>query len=243
MTTQFDPEAGLLRVRHAALAVLARLAADPTDTRLHDHDVAPLIAELRGAGLLGRSGIAPDVEPIAAAIGQAGTVGELTSTDHGTRRRMRVWVGNELVVAGVEAADAPHTYELMADARAAAVPMLAELVGLGVAAEPGVAGSRRVGACALDALLAAQHAVEAADVAAALGASADEEWAIALTDGLRGSALRWRLTAWRGGAVVCDTEVLDAGRSGLWLADREGDAAEVRAATPDEVRERLARLA
>lgn len=242
MTTTFDPDEGVLRVRHAALAVLARLAVDPTDTRLHDHDVAPVVAELRGAGLLGGSGIHADVAPLAAAIGQARTVGKLTSLDHGIRRRARVWVGEELVVAGLAPADAPEAYELMADTRAAAVPMLAELVGLGVAPDPVVAGSRRLDAAAFDALLEAHHAVGASDVAAALGTPADDPWARALTDGLRGSALRWRLSARHGDEVIADCDVLDAGRSGLWVADRSGDEVEIRAARPDDARERLAAL-
>ena len=37
----FAPDEGVLRLAHGTLSVLALLAADPVDPRLHDHDVAP----------------------------------------------------------------------------------------------------------------------------------------------------------------------------------------------------------
>lgn len=242
MVTVFDPVSGVLRVRHPALAVLARLATDPTDTRLHDHDVAPLVAELRAAGLIGTRGIPADVAPIAATIGSAHTSGEIVARDHGSVHRTRLWVGDVLVVAGVEMADQPHSYDLMADRSDAVGSLVAELLGLAVAPDPAVEGARTLAADVFGSLLAAESQVSAEQVADALGATADDSWVGALTDGLRGSALRWRLSAVRDGEPLLDIEVLDAGRSGLWLADYDGDAVTVRAVSPADVGSRLDRL-
>lgn len=242
MVTVFDPVSGVLRVRHPALAVLARLATDPTDTRLHDHDVAPLVAELRAAGLIGTRGIPADVAPIAATVGSAHTSGEIVARDHGSVHRTRLWVGERLVVAGVEVADKPHSYDLMADRADAVGSLVAELVGLAVAPDPAVEGARTMAADAFASLLAAESRVSAAEVADALDALESDDWAAALTVGLRGSALRWRLSAVRDGEPLLDIEVLDAGRSGLWLADYDGDVVTVRAVSPADVGSRLDRL-
>src|SRR5680860_1516171 len=68
MGSAYDPDAGILRLRHAALSVLARLAVDPTDPSLRDHDVAPLVAELRTLRILTERGIDPPVAPLADAV-------------------------------------------------------------------------------------------------------------------------------------------------------------------------------
>jgi hypothetical protein len=243
VTTIFDPQAGVLRVRHAALSVLARLATEPTDTRLHDHDVAPLVAELRGARLIGPGGIHPDAAPLASAIGDAHTVADVVAHDHGTVRGTKVWVDVDLAVVGVATAEDPHTYDLMADWSAAAPSLIAEVVGLGVAPEPPVRGDRTVRAEVWDDLLAADASVVPGEVAAAVGARTDDPWTVALAAGLRGAAFRWRLAAKRDGAHLCDIDVLDAGRSGLWLAERDGAVVRVRATDAAAVVAHLGRLA
>ena len=242
VTTLFDPAAGVLRIRHAALAVLARLATAPTDIRLHDHDIAPLVAEFRGAGLLGAAGIHPDVAPLAQAIGSAHTVGDVTATNHGTLMGARLWVAGDLLVVGVATTVPPHTYELMADEPRAGELLLSDLVGLGSAPEPPDGVGRELALEAFDGLVAADAAVEPEDVARALGPDADGAWARALADGLRGSPVRWRLIAHRDGGRLLDMEVLDAGASGLWLAERGDGTAVVAQVTPRAVRERFATL-
>ncbi len=247
MGTSFDPDDGVLRVRHGALAVLALLATDPASTRLHDHGVAPLLAELRSAGLVGAQGVHSDVAPLAAAIGRARATADLFAHDHGRPRRARGWISDALAVVGVATEDDPHTYELMADAPDRLPELLEELVGLGTAPAPPVPGRQLLNEEAFDALLAADTAVTGPAVQAALAPGESQPvapedtdaFAAALTDGLRGAAVRWRLTARPTGVEQPsdDIDVLDAGSAGLWLARRgpEGvtigavDAAEVRA--------------
>lgn len=274
--TTFDPDAGVLRVRHAALAVLALLATEPVSPRLHDHAVAEPLAELRAAGLVGAQGIDPAVAPLAHAIGAARRSADIVASDHGAIHRARLWIGPEapvpqapvpqaplhdpggasdeadggaarqgaagggggaaeLAVVGLALPEDPETYALMADVPAQAPALLAELLGLGVAPPPPAEGQARVDADAFAALVAADEAVTLEDVHAAAGEGA---LARALTDGLRGAGLRWRLTVAEGPELW----VLDAGASGLWLARREAgaDTVSVGAVTGIEARHALA---
>ena len=252
MGTHFDPDAGMLRVRHGALAVLALLATDPTSTRLHDHDIAPRLAELRAAGLVGAQGVHPDVAPLAAAVGSAQTNADLFALDHGRPRRARGWISGALAVIGVATDDDPHTYELMADAPRRLPELVGELVGLGTAPSPPVPGRQRLDEEAFDALLAADTAVTLSVVQAALAPGDSESqagedpdaFAAALTDGLRGAAVRWRLVARPIGVQQpsLDIEVLDAGSAGLWLARRGTEGVTVGAVDAAEVRDELRAL-
>ncbi|QBI21765.1 hypothetical protein ER308_20855 [Egibacter rhizosphaerae] len=224
--TTFDPEAGVLRVRHAALAVLALLATEPASQRLHDHAVAEPLAELRRAGLVGRGGLEPAVAPLAHAVGAARLVADLVASDHGTTHRARLWLGpeaegaGELAVVGLALPDDPDTYALMADVPGQAPALLAELVGLGTVSDPPVEGSRRLPAEAFVALVAADEGLDRDEVLTVAG---DDEFGRALADGLKGAGLRWRLTVVDGPELW----VLDAGASGLWLAHREETDASV----------------
>lgn len=239
--TTFDPDQGVLRVRHAALAVLALLAADPTSSRLHDHGVADPLAELRAAGLVGASGLDPAAAPLAHAIGASHRTADLVASDHGAVRRARLWTGPEapggrdLTVLGLAAAEDPEAYELMADTPAQAPALVAELVGLGTAPPPPVEGRIGVQAAAFASLVAADERVTGEEVAEAAGAG---DLARALTAALKGSGLRWRLSVTDGPELW----VLDAGASGLWVAHREAgaDTLQVGAATASEARASLA---
>lgn len=242
MSTVFDPDAGLLRIRHGALAVLALLASEPTSTRLHDHDVAPVIAELRDAGLLGRSGIHPAVAPLAETVARAGTVADVGATEHGTPHRLRVWIGRGLAVIGTQTAPEAATYELLADHPRQLSHLLGELLGLGVAPDPPVSGTRTLASGDFEVLVTADATVAGDAVAAALGTGPEDPWARALTAGLRGAAVRWRLRAHRAGELVTDLTVLDAGLSGLWLARCDDDRVTVAATQASAVRAELARL-
>ncbi len=247
--THFDPDAGVLRLRHGDLAVLAVLAAEPASTRLHDHAVAPHLATLRGTGLLGPAGVEPSVAPIAAAVGAARVSGTLEADDHGQRRRARLWVGDALAVVGVampEDGSGEDAYELMADTPERLSDLLGELVGLGTAPPPPVAGEIALDAVALAGLLAAGPRVGHADVAAALDRDPDDPWVGALRDGLVGAPLRWRLQAQREAeppGSLLDLTVLDAGAAGLWRVRRTALRAAVAATTPGEVRAALGALA
>ncbi|MFO8074680.1 MAG: hypothetical protein R6T85_01015 [Egibacteraceae bacterium] len=247
--THFDPDAGVLRLRHGDLAVLAVLAVEPASTRLHDHAVAPHLATLRATGLLGPGGVEPSVAPLAAAVGAARVSGTLEADDHGQPRRARLWVGEALGVVGVAVPESPageDAYELMADTPDRLVDLLGELVGLGTAPPPPVPGEVTVDAAALAGLLAAGQRVDTGDVAAAADREADDPWARALRDGLVGAPLRWRLQAQRDGAApgtLLDLTVLDAGAAGLWRIHWDAPRAAVAATRPSEVRAALAALA
>ena len=246
--THFDPDAGVLRLRHGDLAVLAVLAAEPASTRLHDHAVAPHLATLRSTGLLGPGGVEPSVAPLAAAVGAARAAGTLEADDHGQPRRARLWVGETLAVVGVAlpAGEAGEdTYELMADAPDRLVDLLGELVGLGTAPPPPVPGEVAVDAAGLAGLLAAGPRVDPAEVAAAADRDPDDPWVGALRDGLVGAPLRWRLHAQRDGQApgsLLDLTVLDAGAAGLWRVRWDAPRAAVAATTPAEIRADLAAL-
>lgn len=232
MVSEFDPDDGVLRLRHGTLSVLARLAVAPTDPSLHDHDVAPLVAELRGLGILTPAGIHPAVAPLAEAVGSADRTFLLEAHDHGQGRRFRGWVGSTLAVIAAQVLGTDE-HELMADTPVMLPTLVAELVGLGTAPEPPVAGERVVDTEALAAVVSRGLAATPEDVAALLGEGG--EWAEALTDAVRGAAVRWRLSA-------RDTwlEVLDAGRSGLWLLEpATGARTRVGATTPATVQTRL----
>src|SRR5690625_1123603 len=122
MTTTFDPDAGVLQVRHAALSLMARLAVDPTDPALIDHAVAEPLAELRQAGILTSSGIHPAVAPLASAIGTAVTRWGLATDDHGKTADHPVWIHPDLAVVGVPGAE--QTWALMGDRTAMLTAML-----------------------------------------------------------------------------------------------------------------------
>jgi hypothetical protein len=127
--TAFDPDAGVLRLGHAALSVLARLASDPTDPALRDHAVAPPLAELRAAGILGPAGIHPDVRPLAEVLGSPGAVLELAIDGGGAEPvRARGWVTAALVVVAVPAGDG--AYDLVAESTPEAPTLLGDLAGL-----------------------------------------------------------------------------------------------------------------
>src|SRR5680860_19552 len=254
MGSAYDPDAGILRLRHAALSVLARLAVDPTDPSLRDHDVAPLVAELRTLRILTERGIDPPVAPLAEAVGGASSTFTIEVDDHDELRRYRGWLGQALGVVAEQVAGTDD-HELMADVPAMVPSLLADLVGLGTAPEPAVSGDQLADADALAAVLARGTAATLADVTAALG-RAEPTWAQALTDAVRGAALRWRLRSWATGAGHGGgyggehagehwegrwMEVLDAGRAGLWLLE-PGDEGRTRV-SPSTVPAMRARIA
>lgn len=234
--SRYDPESGMLRLRHATLSVLARLAVAPTDPSLQDHDVAPLVAELRALGILTPRGIEPAVAPLAETVGGASTTFRVELDDHGRVHRFRGWLSP---VLGVVAAEVPGTddHELMADVPAMVPSLLADLVGLGAAAEPPVEGTRLVDAQSLAAVVARGTAVTVEEVAAAIG-DAEPVWVRALTDAVRGAALRWQLRTGRR-----QLDVLDAGRSGLWMLQQvDAHRTRVTPTTTPELRAVMARM-
>src|SRR5680860_229799 len=119
MGSAYDPDAGILRLRHAALSVLARLAVDPTDPSLRDHDVAPLVAELRTLRILTERGIDPPVAPLAEAVGGASSTFTIEVDDHDELRRYRGWLGQALGVVAEQAVSGDQLAD--ADALAAVV--------------------------------------------------------------------------------------------------------------------------
>jgi hypothetical protein len=130
MTTTYDPDAGVLRVGHAALSVLARLAVAPTHPSLTDHATAPPLAELRQAGILGPAGIDPAVRPLAEVVGAPAATLHLLVEGSGGVWRCRGWATGALLVLGVPAPDEHEAYDLVADAPAQASALLSELLGL-----------------------------------------------------------------------------------------------------------------
>lgn len=243
MPTEFDAEDGVLQLSHAALAVLATLAVDPTAPTLRDHGVAAPLAELRRAGIVGARGIHPAVEPLAAVMGRPSVRIRLTASDRGAVYRLRAWVGDDLAVVALTGEDQRDTYDLMADAPEMLPALLVELVGSS-SVEPVVAGVRRVGAAALTALLDRGPAATVADAADLLGDPPDEHWAAALQAAVADASLRWTITV--SGADAEDPEsvdVIDAGPFGLWTAEHDDDGtAVVRATTAPEIHAVLVHL-
>lgn len=174
MPTEFDAEEGVLQLSHAALAVLATLAVEPTAPTLRDHGVAAPLAELRRAGIVGARGIHPAVEPLAAVMGRPSVRIRLTASDRGAVYRLRAWVGDDLAVVALTGEDQWDTYDLMADAPEMLPALLVELVGSSASVEPVVAGVRRVDAAALTAFLDRGAAATVADAADLVGDPPDE---------------------------------------------------------------------
>lgn len=146
----FDVEQGVLRLSHAALSVLARLAADPSDPALRDHAVAEPLAALRAAGVLGRGGIHPEVAPLAEAVGRARRTLDLTVTERNTARVHHGWLTPPLVVLAVSAG---QTFDLVADHPRAFADLVGDLVDLPAASEAGEAEGPVVEGHALDTVL------------------------------------------------------------------------------------------
>jgi hypothetical protein len=221
--TTFDPEAGVLR--------------------LSDHATAPPLARLRAAGVVGPTGIHPDVRPLATVIGAPHARLDLHVAERGTAWDAPGWASRDLVVLAVPAVDAEDAYDLVADLPASAADLLADLVGLsGALPHPSAAtpawespgartGPVSVEGAALDALLPGR----VDDVAPPAGPAA-------LRRLLAGLRARWRLAVREPGDGA--VEVLDAGELGLWLVDGpdEAGALELRVSSPAEVRTRTAAL-
>jgi hypothetical protein len=132
-TTDFDPAGGVLRLAHGDLSVLAMLAADPVDPRLHDHDVAPHVATLRRCGILGRAGFHTEIRPLTDAIAAARGELALSVVDRGEAQRCHGWVSPGLVVIAVPGAEDPQSFDLVADHPSAVADLVDDLVGLGTA--------------------------------------------------------------------------------------------------------------
>jgi hypothetical protein len=221
--TAFDPERGVLRLGHAALAVLARLAVAPTDPSLVDHATASPLAELRAAGLVGPVGIHPDVRPLAEVMGAPAGVLDLTLREGATPpRAVRLWLGAGIVVAAIPADDG--AFDLAADGRGQAADLVGDLVGLTAQPAP-VAPPVEIAADDLDVLLVGGAP---ADTPSTDAPSTDAPFSPAVA-----ARALWRLA---GTAGVL--EVLDAGDEGLWRVEPHeaalrlvpADAAAVRAA-------------
>lgn len=150
----FDAEEGVLRLSHPALSVLARLAADPSDPALRDHAVAEPLAALRGAGVLGRGGIHPDVAPLAQAVGTARLTLELTVTEADASRAHHGWVTPQLAVFAVPAGRA---FDLVADRPEAVADLVGDLVGLDLASAGSDAEALVVGGAEFHRLMDALH--------------------------------------------------------------------------------------
>lgn len=258
--TTFDPEAGVLRLSHAALSVLATLAADPTAASLIDHATAPPLAQLRAAGIVGPAGIHPDVRPLATVIGAPRARLDLQVAERGTAWQAPGWADRALVVLAVPAPDVEGAYDLVADAPASAPDLLADLVGLSSALpDPSTgnpvweaidAGVVSVDAAVLDALLSGSNGD---------AAPPGTDVPIALRRVVTALRARWRLTVREpSGARVevpdateavreihgARVEILDAGGSGLWLVDGPDaiGTLELTVISPAEVRARTAAL-
>jgi hypothetical protein len=228
MSAIFDPDAGILRLSHGALSVLARLAADPNHPDLLDHAVAPPLAALRGAGVLGAGGIHPDVLPLAAVIGAPLARVELELAEPGFAWQARGWVAPALIVVAVPVKEAVDAFDLVADAVESGADLISELVTLPAVADTDGTDPIRVHADVLDQL----GTEPAADVPAE---------AVRLLDQVNA---RWRLTIHSGTDRVDALEILDAGEAGLWLQS-PGDAnglVELAPVTAVEVRRRIAGL-
>lgn len=219
----FAPDEGVLRLAHGTLSVLALLAADPVDPRLHDHDVAPHVAALRRAGVLGRSGVHEAVRPLTDAIATATATLALAIADRRRARRCSGWVGADLVVVAVPSGDDPRLFDLVADRPAALPALVDDLVGLVPgAAAPAAARPLRVDPDGFEALLAAPAAAPEAVAAALVAGDADARAAVAAL--AAGLTTRWALQVIpRGGGDARRVAVLDAGAAGLWREDDRGD--------------------
>lgn len=224
MTTEFDPDAGVLRLGHAALAVLARLATAPTDASLTDHATAPPLAELRRAGIVGPGGIDAAVQPLAVVVGAPTARLDLVLDAGADSQRCRGWATRDLLVLGVPAPTTDESYDLVADVPAEAGDLIGELVGL--VSAPQVPGD----------VLELDSAAYAALVAAgpAPGPSAAAGDAGPLAGAVRA---RWRLGVRAGGEERL--EVLDAGDAGLWRVQQIGDRVDLVPADAAALRRRV----
>jgi hypothetical protein len=217
MTTEFDDDAGVLRVSDAALSVLARLAVAPTDPSLTDHATAPPLAELRAAGILGPGGIDPAVRPLAEVMGAPVVRLQLVLEEGGVTHRGLGWAVPDLLVLGVRSPRSEASYDLMAEAPAQAAGLISDLLGL-VAAPPSPP---------------ADPVVVDADGLAELLAP--------------GATARWRLVVSAGEATPAAVlEVLDAGEAGLFELTPAGEVGaglvELRTTDPMAVRARISAL-
>lgn len=237
MVTEFDDEQGVLQVSHAALAVLAVLATDPTSASLRDHGVAPPLAELRRAGIIGPQGIHPAVAPLAAVMGRPAVRLRSTASDGGGLHRIRAWVGSDLAVVALARSEDDDTYELMGESPAMLPELLAELVGLPASMDAAVRGTRRVDAERLQALLTRGAEVTVGDAADVLGPPVDDAWTTAVTAAAAGTGLRWTVTVSTHQADNPESiDVMDAGVHGLWTAEYDDDGtAVVRSTTAPDV--------
>jgi hypothetical protein len=224
MTLIFDPDAGVLRLPHGALSVLARLAAEPTHPDLVDHAVAPPLAALRRAGIIGAEGIHPDVRPLAEVIGGPAAVLDLHLTQRAAAWRVRGWVAPQLLVMAVPTQDDPSTYDLVADVPSVGGELIGDLVRLPVLAAAAGAPIRTT-ARTLEALFAETDATALEPTA---GSAVELDVPDGLADLLAGLHAHWRLSVRRsvevGGSeeVGGPVEVLDAGDAGLWLVETGG---------------------
>jgi hypothetical protein len=205
MPTEFDAEAGVLRLGHAALAVLARLAVDPTDRSLTDHATAPPLAALRSAGIVGPAGIAPAVRPLAAVLGAPRAMLDLELHEGAIIQRARGWATDDLVVLGLPVPTGEDAWDLVAEVPGEAPALIGDVVGL-VPGPPAAAEAVAIDVATAEALLGGPAA----------SAAAVDPRLRAIADGVR---VRWRLAV----RDVGDLEVVDAGDAGLWVL--EGGAA------------------
>lgn len=218
MTTHYDPEAGTLRLGHAALSVLARLAVSPTDPSLTDHATAPPLSALRRAGIIGPGGIDPAVRPLAEVLGAPQASLALGLDDGVSTRRCRGWATSRLLVLGVPAETEQEVYDLMADVPAEAGGLIGELVGL-APAPPTAADPVALSGEAFADLLA--------------GTAVD-----ALGTAVGQPPVRWQLEV--RGAADGRLEVLDAGAAGLWRVEAgDGDAVVLHPVDAAAVRARI----
>jgi hypothetical protein len=230
MSATFDPDAGVLRLSHAALSVLARLASEPNHPELIDHAIARPLAALRGAGILGPSGIHPDVRPLARAIGSPVARLTLDLAEPGTVWEASGWTDDTLLVLAVPARDTPDAFDLMADVVGAGADLISDLVALPPVTEAADL-HLRAHAETLRRLLEDPDAPPHPDVPGPL---------LRLVRQLHA---RWRLTVSRTGDDATDTvELLDCGDQGLWrisTPDPTGSV-DLTPTTAVEVRRRLA---
>lgn len=236
----FDPDDGVLRLAHGTLSVLALLAADPVDPRLHDHDVAPHVAALRRAGVLGRGGVHAAVRPLTDAIAAATTTLDLAVADRQQARRCHGWISEDLVVVAVPAPDQPHAFDLVADRPEALPSLVDDLVGLpaGAGAAPD-ARALRVDGDEFEALVAAGGAPAATGGPAASG---DENAAATVAAVAAALTARWALRVRRGDEPERVLAVLDAGATGLWREELDGEALRLSPTDSVQVHAAIARL-
>jgi hypothetical protein len=229
LTVTFDPDAGVLRLSHATLSVLARLASEPNHPDLVDHAVAPPLAALRGAGILGPSGIHPDVRPLARAIGSPAARLTLDLAEPGGVWQALGWADRTLLVLAVPARETPDAFDLMADVLQVGADLISDLVGL-----PAVADAAELHLQAqaetLRGLLDDPNEPLHPDVPRPL---------LRLVQQLHA---RWRLTVRSTAEDAADSvEVLDCGDQGLWrlsAPDATGTV-DLTPVTAVEVRRRL----